>query len=141
MTVTALPSVVSASVERWRVFLETSGATVPEGLFADEVFGDLTFPHWRLQTADAAGLVHVRRAQHPQPGKVRVEKVSGDPTGYSMKIEERWLDGGEEWYCREGFLCELNAAGQVSEFSLYCTGDWDQARQAEHARSVTLLRP
>ena len=25
--------------------------------------------------------------------------------------------------------------------TVYCTGDWDQARQAEHAAAVTLIRP
>jgi hypothetical protein len=138
---TTLAPVVQASVDRWRVFLETSGQIVPEGLFAEDVFSDLTFPHWRLQTSDADSLVHVRQASHPQPGKVRVEKVSGDERGYSMKIEERWLDGGQDWYCREGFLCELNEAGEVTEFSLYCTGDWDEHRQAQHARTVALVRP
>ena len=31
--------------------------------------------------------------------------------------------------------------GLVTEVTVYCTGDWDQARQAEHAAAVTLLRP
>lgn len=70
-----------------------------------------------------------------------MEQVRGDASGYAMKIEERWQDGGQEWYCREAFLCDLNEAGEITEFSLYCTGDWDEARQAEHAGSVTLLRP
>ena len=33
------------------------------------------------------------------------------------------------------------AEGQVSDVIVYCTGDWDQARQAEHAAAVTLIRP
>ena len=33
------------------------------------------------------------------------------------------------------------ADGQIAELVVYCTGDWDQARQAEHAASVTLIRP
>ena len=31
--------------------------------------------------------------------------------------------------------------GLIAELSVYCTGDWDQARQAEHAAAVTLIRP
>lgn len=30
--------------------------------------------------------------------------------------------------------------GRIAEVSIYSTGDWDQARQDEHARAVTLLR-
>lgn len=137
----ALPALAQASVERWREFLETSGQVVPDGLFAQDLFSDLTFPQWRVQTTCAADLVAVRRRFHPQPGTVRVEKVVGDDTGYTMKIEERWRDGGQDWYCREAFVCELDSHGQVTEFSLYCTGDWDEQRQHEHARQVTLLRP
>ena len=33
------------------------------------------------------------------------------------------------------------AQWDILEFSLYCTGDWDEARQREHARQVTLVRP
>ncbi len=35
----------------------------------------------------------------------------------------------------------LRACGAVAELAVYCTGDWDEARQREHARTVTLLRP
>ncbi|MGZ4454185.1 MAG: hypothetical protein ACXVWW_05820 [Nocardioides sp.] len=140
-TIQTIPGVVQTSVERWRLFLESGTAIVPDGLFAPDAFSDLTFPRWRVQIEGAAALVEGRRSMHPQPGRVRVEKVQGDATGYVMKIEERWEDGGEEWYCREAFLCDLNAAGEISEFSLYCTGDWDTARREEHAQAMTLLRP
>ena len=33
------------------------------------------------------------------------------------------------------------AEGTIAEITVYCTGDWDQARQAEHAAAVTLIRP
>ena len=33
------------------------------------------------------------------------------------------------------------AGGQIAGLTVYCTGDWDQARQAEHAAAITLLRP
>jgi hypothetical protein len=31
--------------------------------------------------------------------------------------------------------------GLIGEMSVYCTGDWDEARQEEHRRLVRLLRP
>jgi hypothetical protein len=33
------------------------------------------------------------------------------------------------------------ADSQIAELTVYCTGDWNQARQAEHGASVTLIRP
>jgi hypothetical protein len=31
--------------------------------------------------------------------------------------------------------------GRITDASIYCTGDWDRARQTEHAQVVKLLRP
>jgi hypothetical protein len=31
--------------------------------------------------------------------------------------------------------------GTIAELTVYSTGDWDEARQAEHAAAVTLIRP
>jgi hypothetical protein len=33
------------------------------------------------------------------------------------------------------------ADSAIAELTVYCTGDWDQARQAQHAAAVTLIRP
>ncbi|MGY2873305.1 hypothetical protein ACVW00_000495 [Marmoricola sp. URHA0025 HA25] len=135
-----LPATIQTSVEQFVAFLE-SGGDAPEGLFAPTVFGDLTFPRWRIQTAGAHELIAGRRRLHPQPGRVRLERVTPTATGYLVKLEERWEDGGHQWYCREGFILDLDESGAVDDFTLYCTGDWDEDRQREHANAVTLLRP
>lgn len=135
-----LPVTIGASVDKFVMFLE-SGGVAPEGLFASGVFGDLTFPRWRIQTRNADELVAGRRRLHPQPGRVRLERVTTTETGYLVMLEERWQAGGEQWYCREGFVIDLDEDGAISDFTLYCTGDWDEARQREHADAVTLLRP
>jgi len=138
VTTTDLPAVVRASVERFVAFLET-GAT--DGLFAPDVFADLTLPHWRVQTEGVEDLVAGKTSMHAPGGRTRVEKVMATESGYTMKIEERWEDGGEQWYCREAFLCDLDDRGQITELSVYCTGDWDTAAVARHAEAVTLMRP
>lgn len=142
MTTQTMPSsaAIRTSVDKFVAFLE-SGGQAPEGLFAPTVFGDLTFPHWRVQTDGADELIAGRRRLHPHPGRVRLERVTPTETGYLVKLEERWEDGGQEWYCREGFVMDLDESGAVCDFTLYCTGDWDEARQREHANTVTLLRP
>ena len=30
---------------------------------------------------------------------------------------------------------------QIVDMSVYCTGDWDEARQRDHAAAVQLIRP
>jgi hypothetical protein len=137
-TTTTLPDVVQTSADRFVVFLETG---VADGLFAPDVFADITLPHWRVQVQGAAELAAARTALHPPPGRTRVEKVLAGEHGYTLKVEERWEDDRGRWYCREAFLCDLDDEGRISELSVYCTGDWDEAAVARHAEIVTLLRP
>ena len=135
---TEVPAVVQASVDRFVAFLE-SGAT--EGLFAPDVFADMSLPHWRVQVQGAEEMIATKNSLHPPAGRTRVEKVLAGERGYTLKVEERWEDGGQQWYCREAFLCDLDDEGRITEFSAYCTGDWDDEAVARHAQAVTLLRP
>ena len=41
---------------------------------------------------------------------------------------------------RELFRADVAGAGIV-DLAVYCTGDWDRARVAEHASTVRLIRP
>jgi hypothetical protein len=137
-TTAEVPALVQESVDRFVAFLE-SGAT--EGLLAPDVFADITLPHWRVQVQGAEEMIAARTSLHPPAGRTRVEKVMATARGYTVKVEERWEDGGTQWYCREAFLCDLDDQGRITELSVYCTGDWDEAAVARHAEAVTLLRP
>jgi hypothetical protein len=118
-------------------FLETG--TAPEGLFLPDAFLDLTMPTWRIQAAGAEDLIGVRKQGHPGPGRVTRWRVDPIPAGFVLEFEERWDHEGQEWYARQMLRAEV-AEGQVTRLTVYCTGDWDQARQAEHAAAVTLIR-
>jgi hypothetical protein len=133
-----IPALVQASVDRFVAFLET-GAT--EGLFARDVFADITLPHWRVQAQGEEQTIAGKAALHPPGGGTRVEKVLAGSHGYTLKVEERWKDDGQQWYCREAFICDLDDEGQITELSVYCTGDWDEAAVARHTEAVTLIRP
>ncbi|GAA2022433.1 hypothetical protein GCM10009839_19820 [Catenulispora yoronensis] len=119
-------------------FLETG--TAPEGLFTPDVFVDFTMPLWRLQARGAADVVGLRRAGHPGPGSVPRSRLDATATGFVLEVEERWEQDGESWYCRELFRADVSD-GAIAELSVYCTGDWDRARVAEHAAAVHLLKP
>ena len=119
-------------------FLETGD--VPEGLFRPDVFLDLTMPTWRVQTAGAEDLIAVRKEGRPGPGTVTRWRADPTPTGFVFEFEERWNSEGQQWYAREMMRIEVSD-GAIAELTVYCTGDWDQARQAEHAAAVTLIRP
>ena len=119
-------------------FLETGD--VPEGLFRPDVFLDLTMPTWRVQTTSAEDLIAERKQGHPGPGRVTRWRADPTPSGFVLEFEERWNSEGQQWYAREMMRIEV-AGGTITEVTVYCTGDWDQARQAEHAAAVTLIRP
>lgn len=118
-------------------FLETGVA--PDGLFAPDVFADLTLPRWRVQTSTAEALVAERLAGHPATGEVRVERVEPTDRGFTIEFEERWWQEGQRWYAREMIRADVVGA-TIVEVSIYCTGDWDEDRQREHATAVQLLR-
>jgi hypothetical protein len=129
---------VHGVAERFVAFLETG--TPPPGLFADDVFCDFTMPLWRLQARGVDAVVALRRQGHPSPGQVPRWRCDVTPSGFVIEFEERWEQGGQRWYSREMARAEL-AGGAIAEVSIYCTGDWDEDRQARHAREVDLLRP
>ena len=115
-------------------FLETGD--VPEGLFRPDVFLDLTMPTWRVQAASAEDLIAERKQGHPGPGRVTRWRADPTPSGFVLEFEERWNSEGQQWYAREMMRIEVTE-GTIAEVTVYCTGDWDQARQAEHAAAVS----
>jgi hypothetical protein len=124
--------------ERFIRFLETG--KVPDGLFSPDVFCDYTSPRWREQVEGPERVEALRRRGHPGNGKVPRFRCDPTPTGFVLEVEEQWLDGGQSWYARELFRADVSGES-IASISVYCTGDWDEARRAEHARAVQLLRP
>jgi hypothetical protein len=128
----------SAAVANLIRFLETG--SVPSGLFAPDVFADLSLPHWRIQAANAEQILAIRADGHPGPGQVRVERVEQTGHGFTIEFEERWDSEGQRWYSREMIRADV-VGDSIVELSIFCTGDWDEARQREHAGAVPLIRP
>jgi hypothetical protein len=134
---TAAGSTASDLAGKLILFLETGN--VPDGLFTADVFCDFTLPQWRLQARGIEDVVALRKAGHPVPGRVPRSRFDVTTTGFVLEVEEQWDQDGETWYCRELMRADLSAGG-ISQLSVYCTGDWDAARVARHAREVSLVR-
>ena len=132
------PEQANVVADRLIHFLETGDP--PDGLFTSDVFCDFTLPRWRLQAQGLEPVVALRRQGHPAPGRVPRWRCDPTPSGFVLEVEERWTQDGKDWYCRELFRADVRDDG-ISSLSVYCTGDWDAARQAEHAKAVQLLRP
>ncbi len=128
----------SAAVAGLIRFLETG--SVADGLFAPDLFADLSLPQWRIQAATAEEIIAIRAGGHPCPGQVRVERVEQTGHGFTIEFEERWDNEGQRWYCREMIRADV-VGDSIAELSIFCTGDWDEARQREHGETVHLIRP
>jgi len=119
-------------------FLESGKPS--DGLFAPDVFFDVTVPHWRLQAEGRNEAVALRRQQHPAPGRVVRSRLDETSSGFVLEFEERWHERGRDWYAREIARADIDEHG-ITQLSVYCTGDWDDTREDEHRRAVRLLRP
>lgn len=124
--------------QRFVRYLETGQA--PEGVFAPDVFLDFTLPTWRLQARGLSDVHAVRMRGHPAQGTVPRYEVLPTPAGFAMQAEERWHDADGDWYCREAFFADIQGE-RITRLVVYCTGDWDAARQAAHRAQVRLLQP
>jgi len=124
-----------ANLIKW---LETG--EVAADLFAPDVFADVNLPGWWMQSDTADGLVGIRQGSHPYRGTVHVHRVDPTDRGFVIEFEERWEDQGQQWYAREIIRADVVGA-TIAEVSVWCTGDWDERRQRDHAAAVTLLRP
>ena len=124
-------AVIADLTAKVTTFLETG--TVPEDLFHPDALLDVSMPTWRIRAGSLEDLIRVRKDSHPWPGTVTATRLDPIPRGFLLEFEERWEHAGQRWYCREMLRADVSD-GQISELTVYCTGDWDEARQQEYAQ-------
>lgn len=137
---TTTPDLVEAPTLARKLITWLGTGTAPDGLFADDVFLDVSFPHWREQAGGVVDALAVRSTRHPFPGEVHVERLEPTSRGFALEVAERWHHEGQDWYCREAFRADV-VDGRIQELKVYCTGDWDEEVVRRHAAEVTLIRP
>ena len=77
------------AVARLIEFLETG--IVSDGLFAPDVFLDVSLPQWRVQADTAEDAISVRASGHPFPGQVR--RRAGEPDRHRVRHRVRGAVG------------------------------------------------
>jgi hypothetical protein len=109
-------------------------------VFTDDIFLDGHPPFWRFQLAGIdtfAAWLHDYSANRPQVDAVRtIATESGFVTEHVSAHEEH----GELLVGRKLLLCAVRD-GQVSEMTVFCSGDWDAELRARHASEAPILRP
>ena len=129
---------IDSIVQRFISFLETGN--VAANLFTSDVFCDFTLPRWRVQAQGLEPVVGLRKQGHPGPSNVVKWHCEPTPNGFVIEFEERWSHNGQNWYCREIAVAQLKDDA-ISSLNVYCTGDWDAAQEAQHAKAVSLIKP
>lgn len=128
----------SALAAKLVAFLATGRPS--DRLFRADVFCDFTTPRWRIQVQGVEAIMHLRsQSGHPSDGEVPRWRCDATTRGFVLEFEERWHHGGMAWYARELLRADVEDY-EIVELSVYCTGDWDANRCAQHAREVRLLR-
>lgn len=113
---------------------------VPDDAFAPDVFCDLNMPVWRFQLQGAAALAAQLRSINQGPSRVDVLRTVPTAEGFVQEHVEHQDVDGEDHSARRMWLCRVND-GRITEVVGYCSGEWDEALRARHAREAPMIRP
>jgi ketosteroid isomerase-like protein len=122
--------------ERLADFFRT---TEPDGTFSEDVFLDGHPPLWRFQVHGRDHLAEWYRSYAPDGCDTTVINVVPTATGFLAELVGQRDEEGELLTDRKVVICRVRA-GEITELTIYCSGDWDAELRARHAAETTLLR-
>ena len=109
-------------------------------VLTDDVFLDGHPPLWRFQLQGRDAFSAWLKGYSPDGAETTVVRTIPTVTGFVTELVGRHEEDGDEMTDRKIVLCEVRT-GQVSEMTVYCSGDWDPELRARHAAETELLRP
>jgi hypothetical protein len=131
------PTLVDRLSKQFAEVFETqeSGAV----LFSADALFDLNMPVWRFQLRGPEAFSQQLKAI--TQGEIRIELIRTVATssGFVAEHEEHQRVGGQELTARRLWLCEVRD-DRIAEATCYCTGEWDEALRARHAREAPMIR-
>ena len=110
-----------------------------DDVLTDDVFLDGHPPFWRFQLQGRDALSTWLSGYTPAGVDTTVVRTVPTATGFVTELVGRHDQNGEEMTDRKIVLCEVRG-GQVSELTVYCSGDWDAALRARHAAEAPMIR-
>lgn len=111
-----------------------------EGVFAPDAFFDLNMPVWRFQLQGPRAFEAQLRSINQGDVTIGVRQTVPTASGFVTEHEEREDVGGLVMTARRLWLCTVRD-GRIAEAVGYCTGGWDEALRARHAREAPMIRP
>lgn len=109
-------------------------------VLTDDVFLDGHPPLWRFQLQGREAFATWLSGYSPAGAATTVVRTVPTATGFVTELVGQHDEGGEEMTDRKILLCEVRG-GQISELTVYCSGDWDAELRARHTAETTLIRP
>jgi ketosteroid isomerase-like protein len=112
-------------------------ATITDGVFTEDVILDMNVPAWRFQVQGVAAL---RATRQSAGGRWDVHAGPVTPTSDGFVVETSYdsIADGVQFYTRSVDVVTIRD-GRISKLVHYCTGPWDPATRAQHAREAPML--
>jgi ketosteroid isomerase-like protein len=141
MTETAIAVLSDAKAQELSERLADVFRTADVGdVFTDDLFLDGHPPFWRFQLAGRDTFAEWLKGYSPDGSEMTVVRTVPTATGFVTEVTGEHLEDGKVMTDRKILLCEVRD-GQISELTIYCSGDWDDELRTRHAADTTLLRP
>jgi hypothetical protein len=109
-------------------------------VLTDDVFLDGHPPLWRFQLQGRDTFAAWLQGYSPDGADVTVVRTIPTVSGFVTEVVGRHEEHGEVITDRKIILCEVRET-QISELTVYCSGDWDAELRARHAAETPILRP
>ena len=122
--------------ERFVRFVETNE---PDGLLADDVFADINVPEWRFQMQGAGDVVAWLKGELPDGSRVASWRSDPTASGVVVEVEQRYDREGIEIMSRNLHRLEVRD-GKVTEWTMYCTGEWSPELRERQAREAPMIK-
>jgi len=111
-----------------------------DDLFTEEALFDLNMPTWRFQLLGPAAFSMQLQSINRGPSHVNIVRTVPTHTGFVTEHVEHQDVDGQDICARRLWLCAVEG-GRISHVIGYCTGGWDDALRARHAREAPMIRP
>ena len=109
-------------------------------VLTEDVFLDGHPPLWRFQLEGRETFAGWLQGYSPDGSEVTVVRAVPTASGFVTELVGRHEEHGEVITDRKIILCEVREH-QISELTIYCSGDWDAELRARHAADAPILRP
>jgi ketosteroid isomerase-like protein len=109
-------------------------------VLADDMFLDGHPPLWRFQLQGLDAFSAWLAGYTPDGAETTVVRTIPTATGFVSEFVGHHDENGNDLTDRKILLCEVRG-GQVSELTVYCSGDWDAELRARHAAEAPIIRP